>query len=198
MADKSENSFDDELVSEIRQLPNVWLKKIITAIFVWDLDKDGHTGYDDIMDVADKVINIGNLNGKSADDVIECFRDLASHTSDNPPTEVFRVTSLSEQLVAVWRTKDNPSLRESRGKIYSRMFQAIDFNANGFLTFDKYLVFWNAFKLDRRFARMQFDFMDTDQDGKISDEEFLKAHVDYIENTNDGTLNRFFGPLINY
>ncbi|CAH1773325.1 unnamed protein product [Owenia fusiformis] len=198
MADKPEDPCDNKQVPEIRQIPTLCLRKIITILFAWDWDKDGYAGYDDIMNTADRFIHVGDMNEKSADNVIEFFRDLTKRTSYNPVVEIVNVTSLSEQIEGLWRAKSNPAALKSLGQIYIHMFQIIDVNAKGFLTFDEYLVFWNAFDLDKRFARMQFDFIDTNQDGKISEEEFVKAHEDYLVNTNDDTLNRFYGPLINY
>ncbi|CAH1797591.1 unnamed protein product, partial [Owenia fusiformis] len=157
MAEKTENSCDDKQVSEIRQMPNLWLRKLATILFVWDLDNDGYAGNDDMMNIADKIIQVGNFNGKSGDNIINFYRDIIKHTSDNPSSEVVKATSLSEQLVAAWRVKDNPDTVKLWCKVYSDMFKVIDFNATGFLTFDQYLVFWNTFNLDRRFAKMQFD-----------------------------------------
>ncbi|CAH1786468.1 unnamed protein product [Owenia fusiformis] len=178
-------------------MPQLWLRKMITMIDAWDLDKDGYVGYDDVMNIAYKFIQVGKFDGNSADNVIEFYRGGLKHSSDNPFEEIVQSTSMSDQLVAIWRTKDNPSALKLICKLYSDMFKALDRNATGFLTFDQYLVFWNTFNLDKRFAKLQFDNMDTDLDGKISEEEFVNAYLDYRKKEDD-KLNRFFGPLLKY
>ncbi|CAH1797944.1 unnamed protein product, partial [Owenia fusiformis] len=184
-----ENSCDDKQMSEIRQMPYFWLRKVTTAISAWDLDKDGHIGHDAMMNIADTFARVGNLNGKSGDNILEVIGELANPGRENPLSEIVKATSFSEHLIGIWRAKGNPASVKSLRKIYSNMFKIVDCNAAGFLTFDQYLVFWNIFNLDKRFAKMQFDYMDTDQSGKISEEQFMNTYRDYLGNTGDDTLN---------
>ncbi|CAH1773327.1 unnamed protein product, partial [Owenia fusiformis] len=138
MADKREDPCDNKQVPEIRQIPNLWLRKAATIIFAWDLDKDGYAGYDDTMNTAERFIRAGDMNGKSADNVIEFFRDYTKRKSDNPVEGIVKARSLSEQLVGLWRAKSDPVALKSLFQIYIHMFQIIDVNAKGYLTFDEY------------------------------------------------------------
>ncbi|CAH1799018.1 unnamed protein product [Owenia fusiformis] len=180
---------------QIRQLPLTWMRKIITAIQCFDKDKDGVAGPEDHMVVADNLVREGNLTGEARDDMYRVFKDYCDlGASQDIPSSI----SLADQLVSIWKCKDNPETIEIWLNIFSKIFECLCMDSSGFMTFDNYMIFWNGMSLDKRFARMQFDYMDTNGDGLISQEEFANASVEFTRNTDETTLNRFLGPLINY
>ncbi|CAH1797592.1 unnamed protein product [Owenia fusiformis] len=198
MTDKAENSSVNQHVPQIRQIPLIWLRKMATIFLSWDLDKDGVVGYDDFMSRADKIIQIGCLPSKACDDLIELFRDTQRRTSDNPNLGFVAGTSLYEQLTGLWESRDDSAAMDRWCNLYSDVFKIFDTKSAGFLTFEQYMAYWDSFELDKRFARMQFDYMNTNQDGKLTNEEFNIAYRDYLMSTDEDTHNRFFGPLIIY
>ncbi|CAH1795318.1 unnamed protein product [Owenia fusiformis] len=192
------NAQDIPSEKKLRDFPITWLRKNLTIIIAHDIDHDGYPGYNDFMTIAQRLIKHGNVKGKAADDVIEFFRSYAKPPKDGARSEIMGKRSLGEFVTAAWKAEHNPGVIDLLRSKYSRMFKIFDLDSSGYITFDEYLVFWRVYDLDLRFAKMQFDYMDTDGDGKISEEEFVNAAVDYYTSLDADTPNRFYGPLINY
>ncbi|CAH1777272.1 unnamed protein product [Owenia fusiformis] len=197
MGDTKISSLSNKHV-KVRDLPITWLRKLITMIQLYDTDNDGHGGYEDFMTLADRLIKYGKLDGKAADDVIEFFQSYGSASKAGARSEMMAATGTAQQILAAWKARDNPAAVELWRSKYSRMFKLFDLNSTGFITFDEYLTFWRIFGIDPRFARMQFDYMDTDADGNISEGEFVDAAIDNFCNADLDAPNRFYGPLVKY
>ncbi|CAH1775473.1 unnamed protein product [Owenia fusiformis] len=180
---------------QIRQLPLTWMRKMLTILLTFDKDKDGVMGYEDHMQVVDKFVREANLTGKARDGIYQTFQDYCtSGESQGIPNS----PSVAQQLLTVWIQKDNPETVEKWYKIQTENAQLLSLDVPGFMTFDNYMVYWNGLGLDKRFARMQFDYMDTNNDGLISHEEFANGYLEYMCNTDQNNLNRYFGPLMRY
>ncbi|CAH1799017.1 unnamed protein product, partial [Owenia fusiformis] len=116
-------------------------------------DKDGIAGLEDHMVFADNIVRAGNLMGKARDDVYQLFRGYCDQgASQDIPSSV----SLADQLITVWKCKDDPETIEKWIKKSSKLFQALCMDSPGFVTFDNYMILWKGMSLDKRFARMQF------------------------------------------
>ncbi|CAH1775462.1 unnamed protein product [Owenia fusiformis] len=180
---------------QIRQLPLTWIRKMLTTNVCFDHDKDGVVGREDHMHNADEFVRAGNLTGEARDGIYKLYQDYCDlGASQDLPNS----SSMSLQLMTTWKYKDNPEIIEKWKNSSKTFFQVLCKDVPGFMTFDNYMIFWNVWGLDKRFARMQFDYMDTNNDGLISREEFVNAYLDYVSNPDENTPNRFFGPLINY
>ncbi|CAH1793185.1 unnamed protein product [Owenia fusiformis] len=191
MSDCKTNSSKEQ---DIRELPLTWMRKIITALFILDKDNDGIMGHEDLMQMADNIIKAGNLSGKAADELYEIYRDYCDSGTSK---EIVASYSLTNQLLKLWKYKDSPETIDKWTTMYSRIFKVLC-SDSGIVTFDNYMIFWNGMNLDKRFAKMQFDYLDTNSDGLLSQDDFVKGILDYGTNTDENTLNRFYGPLINY
>ncbi|CAH1788883.1 unnamed protein product, partial [Owenia fusiformis] len=170
MSNSKNIAFSEEHIM-VRDLPITWIRKVLTWLRCYDIDNDGYAGYDDFMKIADRLIKYGKLKEKAADDVIEFFQTHATASKAGVRSEIMAATGTVQQMLAGWKIKDNPAAIKGWRSGFSLMFKIFDLNSSGFVTFDEYLVFWLVYGLDLRFARMQFDYMDTDGDGKISEEE---------------------------
>ncbi|CAH1774909.1 unnamed protein product [Owenia fusiformis] len=184
--------------SNMKDIPKMWLRKFATVMLAFEsVKKDGHIGNDCAMNIADRIIKIGDLKGDSADRVITYYKVFAESFGNGTVWRKHWV----DHMISVWSILKNPETREEWIKTartsFGQFFQALDFNADGFITFDEYSIFWKAYDLDPQFARTQFDYMDTDNDEKINQEEFVEAFIEYVCNTDkEDSPNRFFGPLL--
>ncbi|CAH1799490.1 unnamed protein product [Owenia fusiformis] len=181
--------------TQIRELPLIWMRKFLTPLVLLDIDKDGVMGYEDHMQMAESIIKAGNLTGEARDGIYKIYKHYCESGTSQ---DIANSSSLANQLLTIWKERDNPETVGKLFEMFSRSCEVLCLDSSGFMTFDNYMIFWNALGIDKRFARMQFDYIDTNGDGLISREEFAKAFIDYMLNIDENTSNRFFGPLINY
>ncbi|CAH1801526.1 unnamed protein product [Owenia fusiformis] len=171
-------------------IPRIWIRKISTLLFA--CHPDGICKPEDFMIKADRIIKSANLRGHAADTVVDIFRGFGDGIENLSISRTW-----STRILDCWRILRNPTLIDCHKELFANMFKALDFNSDGFIQFSEYIHWWKAFDLDPSLARIQFDYMDTDYDGEISEKEFVDAGMDYFFNFTDGnTKNRFYGPLI--
>ena len=85
------------------------------------------------------------------------------------------------------------------GKRHHRQFLRIpvsDMNEDGFISLEECTAHYQIAGLDTAHARASFDAMDTNHDGKIYEDEFVKYHMEYLFST-ENKLNSaiLYGPL---
>ncbi|CAH1802325.1 unnamed protein product [Owenia fusiformis] len=181
----------------MKDIPHIWARKMLTILFAYDIDKDGIVSYEDCMRVADRIIRSANLKDPAASNVIQCFRDFHSGMDQILPN--YWIKSCTEQVLDCWSAVKSPKFKEALEKFHVKRFQILDFDSDGFISFSEFLHYWKALNLDQSLARLQFDYMDTNKDGKISENEYVDAALDYELNyTDKDTRNRSFGPLVDF
>ena len=79
---------------------------------------------------------------------------------------------------------------------FGSMFHMQDMNEDGVISLEEWTAHYQIAGLDTAHARASFDAMDTNHDGKISEDEFVKYHMEYLFST-ENKLNSaiFYGPL---
>lgn len=82
------------------------------------------------------------------------------------------------------------------GSIFSGMFQVIDTDSNGTISFNEWVQYYKALGVDPCHAKASFDAMDTNGDGVVSMEEFVAYNKEFFFSTDD-TLHSsiMYGPL---
>ncbi|CAH1792627.1 unnamed protein product [Owenia fusiformis] len=179
-----------------RNIPDIWLRKIATMTLAWDVDNDGILSKEDVLMVGNRIIKSACVVGIASDALINAFRDIAI-AYEAEQQDILEQT-WDQQVLDMWSNAAKcPAVIEANKTFYSKLFRALDLNSDGFISFSEYIHFWTALDLDPSLARMQFDYMDADHDGKISEKEFVDAAIDYEHNHTDAdTKNRFYGPLV--
>ncbi|CAH1791416.1 unnamed protein product [Owenia fusiformis] len=181
---------------QMKDIPRIWFRKKATLIFALDIDKDGILSYEDAMTVVDRIIKSANLKGAASDNIIQFFRKfMTGYDQANPG--IYEKT-WEVQLLEVWSTLNSEVVSERLKALHGKLFQTLDFNSDGFIHFSEYIHWWKALGLDPSLARLQFDYMDTDHDGRITEKEFVDAALDYEYNCDNDTKNRFYGPLVDF
>ncbi|CAH1799109.1 unnamed protein product [Owenia fusiformis] len=181
--------------NKIRDVPTLWLRKILTFINIHDFDKDGFIGHEDLMQLGDKMKQLA-VTEKSKDELRELLSNrykVLKKRSEHGGT-----TTMTEQILQFWEQKDDPVAIEQWRKTASAVFKILDSKNNGSIPFDDFVGYWKVLGLDTTYAQLQFDYIDTNQDGFIDEEEVVNARVEYFTNTDEHNCNRFYGPLVNY
>ena len=57
-------------------------------------------------------------------------------------------------------------------------FHVLDINEDGFIDFEEWTAHYQIGGIDTAHARASFDAIDTNHDQKISEEEFVKYHME--------------------
>lgn len=95
-----------------------------------------------------------------------------------------------------WEAMPESGFKERGAKLFSGMFQIVDGNGDGEISFQEWVDYYKALGINTDYARASFDAMDTNSDGIISMEEFTVYSVEFFFSAED-TLNSsiMYGPL---
>ena len=81
-------------------------------------------------------------------------------------------------------------------KLFGAMFRVLDIDEDGFISLEEWTAHNKVMGIDAAHARASFDAIDTNHDQKISEDEFVKYHLEYFLST-ENKLNSaiLYGPL---
>jgi len=76
------------------------------------------------------------------------------------------------------------------------MFHILDIDGDGFISFEEWTAHHQVIGIDTAHARASFDAIDSNHDQNISEDEFVKYHLEFFFST-ENKLNSaiLFGPL---
>ena len=140
-----------------------WKKKASRAIQVRDTNKDGRISKADFDLVVQRYREMGASKEhlKKMDDyfmekfISRGMLDGASFTYD--------------QFAALLA---KTAKHEDRGRPFDAMFDIIDSNGNGVISYEEWVQYYKAVGIDTKYARASFDAMDANGDKAVSKEEF--------------------------
>lgn len=91
----------------------------------------------------------------------------------------------------------DPALKETLQGPLPLFFQAVDANADGFISSDEYGIFFGIIGLDKNMAPASFQAIDTNNDGLLSQDEFVTAGTDFFLSDDPACPTKlFWGPLV--
>ncbi|CAH1777541.1 unnamed protein product [Owenia fusiformis] len=183
MSSKSVYAVD---MSQLKDIPIFWLKKSVTKVMATDFNKNGVWDTDDCRIAAEKLIKAGNLKGAKAEEV---------HMFNLQLPHYFRTANnITEWLRGEFNFSQDPNSRPYVYEYIAKWFRVLDLNGDGVIDLNEYKVFWDAYDLDPNYMKRQFDYIDEDEDGKITYQEYVEAALNYFCNTKENA-NIFWGPI---
>ncbi|CAH1775631.1 unnamed protein product [Owenia fusiformis] len=174
-------------MGKLKDIPIFWLKKTVTKVMVNDFNKNGVWDAEDCKTAAEKIIKIGNLTGAKAEEVLTFY-------CENMPSYFQTATNITQWIIDDNNYRNDPNSPPTVDEWGEKWFGVLDLDGDGIIDMAEYKVFWDAYGLDPDYLKPQFDFIDTDGNGKISCQEFVKASSDYFYDT-DENANMFWGPI---
>ena len=75
-------------------------------------------------------------------------------------------------------------------------FDIIDTDADGIISYNEWVVYFESIGIDVKHARPCFDALNTNKDGKLTRSEFLDATVNFVRSTDESHPSRFLFGLI--
>ena len=70
------------------------------------------------------------------------------------------------------------------------MFDMIDTDNDGVISYKEYAVLFQILGIDQKFVAEAFDAIDTDKDGSISRKEYVDAYLEYTYGTDENHPSR--------
>ena len=95
------------------------------------------------------------------------------------------------------RVAPDPSYPEVSRTIFNKLFDIVDTNHSGVISFHQFAVYFKFMGIDESAAEISFGALDANKDGEISREEFSTAANDFtfgLDESSKGT--HFYGPLV--
>lgn len=82
------------------------------------------------------------------------------------------------------------------GNLFQSMFEAIDADSDGRISFKEWVHYYKALDINIAYARASFDAMDTNRDGVVSSKEFNAYCMEFFFSTKDTLRSSIlYGPL---
>eukprot|EP00731_Ephydatia_muelleri_P001082 Em0001g1082a len=149
--------------------------------------KDGVLTKADFDILIERIIKIGKLNDAQA----ERSRKLLAKLLPLFGGETFKLTQEGFNDAAAKSSEGNyPVL------LANEFFDILDTDADGIISYNEWVVYFESIGTDVQHARPCFDALDTNKDGEISRSEFVDATVNFIRSRDESHPSRFlYGPV---
>jgi len=171
-----------------------WAKKVLSFYRRVRMEEDENIRQSDFQHMADRYIELGNLDGVKAKQVtrkaLRLWDDFLAHAATNGEIhELDLIQGLRDR-------KDK--LYEACILIFGLCFDLIDLNGDGVIQKEEYALFLKVANAhDEGNLERAFRAIDTDDDGHISHEEFIHAGCEYFMTDDESLPSTYmFGPLI--
>jgi len=167
----------------------VWKQKLRTEHERLDLDKDGFVTKNDFTVLLQRFKAIGHASPKQIEklqtSLFKLWDDFLAETAAAAgPIK-------ADAFVAAMEAQGKKKISKAVFDLYSKYFDAIDTDNDGFISPDEYQIYYQIEEMDPSWAADAFKDIDKDHDGEISKAEFIAAVEDFYCSENPGN---FLGP----
>ena len=173
-----------------------WVKRIDATFSTLDLDKSGYLSAEDWMSLVDNL-------GKIVSDRPNAIAKLRNHMSEFlialGLTKGIKVDKKKfRELVAAFDLAETEKMKRGEmtwlEKYNNAMFDVVDTNRDGFVTFEEYkLILGTASNAGEEEAKATFNLLDKNKNGKIERKEFISSNLKFWYTLDDSDTKGMFG-----
>ncbi|KOC60543.1 Sarcoplasmic calcium-binding protein [Habropoda laboriosa] len=160
-----------------------------------DVNKDGVISYDDFMLLGERFSDLGHLTPEAK---IE-FKNVLNEMWEEQWGEIspYNFICIEKYLEEMQHVLNDSSLKKKCHHFLPFLFKAVDKDQNGEISVQEFKLFFQCLDLTHDDAVISFSHIDTNDDGKISTEEFITLGREFFL-TKDSTKpsKHFWGPLV--
>lgn len=175
------------------QKSDFWKKKIRAAIKYRDADRDGTISKGDfelIWERYKKLSSSTSEHSKSLSKMVTKFVDDLGLS--DPETKL-----TYEQYEKRWMASiSKPDTLATEEAYFKELFCNLDADGSGNISFKEWEHHCSAYGIPIEHARDSFEAMDVDKDNYITEEEFVKYHMEFFFSAENKLNSKIlFGPL---
>lgn len=172
-----------------------WRRKMRTLHSHLDVNKDGVISYDDFRLLGERFANLGHLTPEARKD----FENVLKEMWEEQWGEIspYNLVGVEKYLEEMHHVLNDDSLKKKCHRFLPYLFKAVDKDRSGEISVEEFKLFFKCLGLSNDHAVVSFSHIDTNEDGKISQREFVKLGRDFFLTEDHGKPSKhFWGPLV--
>ncbi|XP_076303454.1 sarcoplasmic calcium-binding protein [Lasioglossum baleicum] len=192
--EQDESDSDSDIENE-RGVSHFWRRKMRTLHNHLDVNKDGLISYDDFMLLAERFSDLGHLSEEAKTE----FKEVLNAMWKEQWGEIspYNLICIEKYLEEMHHVLNDSSLKKKCHNFLPFLFKAVDKDQSGEISVEEFKLFFKCLDLTHDHAVVSFSHIDTNDDGKISFDEFVSLGRDFfIAEDPTRPSKHFWGPLI--
>nr|XP_033333531.1 sarcoplasmic calcium-binding protein [Megalopta genalis] len=190
--DEQDSDSDNE---HERGVSHFWRRKMRTLHNHLDVNKDGLISYDDFMLLAERFSDLGHLSEEAKTEFKKVLSDMwKEQWGEISP---YNLICIEKYLEEMHHVLNDSSLKKKCHHFLPFLFKAVDKDQSGEISVEEFKLFFQCLGLTHDHAVVSFSHIDSNDDGKISFDEFVSLGRDFfIDEDPKRPSKHFWGPLI--
>ncbi|CAL7947167.1 unnamed protein product [Xylocopa violacea] len=190
--EESDSDSDDE---QERGQSAFWRRKMRTLHSHLDVNKDGVISYDDFMLLGERFSDLGHLTPEAKNE----FKKVLNEMWEEQWGEIspYNLICVEKYLEEMQHVLNDSSLKKKCHHFLPFLFKAVDKDRSGEISVQEFQLFFKCLGLTHDDAVISFSHIDTNDDGKISFDEFITLGREFFLTEDPRKPSKYFwGPLV--